>query len=731
MPKMIRKPLTGLSRKQLRNWLILFFLALAIPAAILSIQAYSQLKWESFHLHRIQAEELSDRINRALTQLIETEESRSFTDYAFLNVSGKPSAGFIQRSPLSTFPVDSAIPGLVGYFQIDTDGFFSTPLVPEPGSQSELYGITDYELTQRQAQQDTIRKILYRNRLVASYKPAAPTFPVTKEARIDKRPGVARTIINGSPGKDRDSPKRLPPDDVAAAPGGITEQARGQAAFDLLNKPSGGRSQEKKQKSRSRLGRIEDLKLDYSYQKTEASAIQQQRENEKVAIEAGKILSKKKARKERGALPAISTGMYDESSPAMAPQASSIEAEEIADKVITSAEPVRIHTFESEIDPLEFALLDSGHFVLFRKVWKEDQRYIQGILLDQNKFLNMLVESAFHKTALSDMSKLIVAYQESVFIAYGSSVSRDYLSSAKELEGDVLYQARLSSPFAELELIFSVTRLPAGPGAALIAWLAVILAVVLFGGFFLMYRLGSKQIELANQQQDFVSAVSHELKTPLTSIRMYGEMLREGWAAEEKKQEYYEYIHDESERLSRLISNVLQLARLTHNELQIEIKQVPVIELLDSISTRLASQIKRAGFQLNLDFDDKAGKATVMVDTDSFIQIIINLVDNAIKFSASAEHKTIDIECRVLRNNRVQFNVRDYGPGVAQDQIKKIFKLFYRSGNELTRETVGTGIGLALVHQLVLAMGGTIDVVNRKPGVEFQVYLQSQHVEKI
>jgi signal transduction histidine kinase len=725
---MIRKSLTGLSRKQLRNWLILFFLALAIPAAILGIQAYSQLKWESFHLHRSQAEELSDRINRALTQLIETEESRSFTDYAFLNVSGKPSAGFIQRSPLSAFPVDSAIPGLVGYFQMDTDGFFSTPLVPEPGSQSGLYGITDNELTQRQTQQDTIRKILYQNRLVASYKPAAPTLPVAKEKRTDKHPGVARTIINGSPGKDRDSPKRLTPNDVTATPGGITEQARGQAAFDLLNKPTGERSLEKKKKSR--LGRIEDLKLDYSYQKTEASAIQQQRENEKAAIEAGKILSKKKARKERGALPAISTGMYDESSPAMAPQAYSIEAEEITGKVIAGAEPVRIHTFESEIDPLEFALLDSGHFVLFRKVWKEDQRYIQGILLDQNKFLNMLVESDFHKTALSDMSKLIVAYQESIFIAYGSSVSRDYLSSAKELEGDVLYQARLSSPFAELELIFSVTRLPAGPGAALIAWLAVILAVVLFGGFFLMYRLGSKQIELANQQQDFVSAVSHELKTPLTSIRMYGEMLREGWAAEEKKQEYYEYIHDESERLSRLISNVLQLARLTHNELQIEIKQVPINELLDSIRSRLASQIERAGFQLNLDFDDKAGKATVMVDADSFIQIIINLVDNAIKFSASAEHKTIDIECRVLRNNRVQFNVRDYGPGVAQDQIKKIFKLFYRSGNELTRETVGTGIGLALVHQLVLAMGGTIDVVNRKPGVEFQVYLQSQDAEK-
>ena len=401
--------------------------------------------------------------------------------------------------------------------------------------------------------------------------------------------------------------------------------------------------------------------------------------------------------------------------------------ETVAEAATLDNENIRIHTFESEIDPLEFALLDSGHFVLFRKVWRDGKRYIQGLLLDQDAFLNKLIESSFQSTALSDMSKLIVAYQDNVFTAYGNSATRDYLSSANELQGEVLYQTQLPDPFSEMELIFSVTRLPAGPGAALIAWLALILAIVLFGGFFLMYRLGSKQIELADQQQDFVSAVSHELKTPLTSIRMYGEMLREGWAAEDKKQEYYEYIHDESERLSRLISNVLQLARLTRNDLQLELKQVPVTELLDSIHSRLASQVERAGFKLNLNSDNQADTAMVTVDTDSFIQIIINLVDNAIKFSARADQKTIDIECRVLRNARVQFSVRDYGPGVAQDQMKKIFKLFYRSGNELTRETVGTGIGLALVHQLVLAMGGTVDIVNREPGVEFQVYLQSQN----
>jgi len=109
------------------------------------------------------------------------------------------------------------------------------------------------------------------------------------------------------------------------------------------------------------------------------------------------------------------------------------------------------------------------------------------------------------------------------------------------------------------------------------------------------------------------------------------------------------------------------------------------------------------------------------VDADYFTQIIINLVDNALKFSAKTDSRIIDLSVGLLRNASVQFSVRDYGRGVPRDQMKKIFKLFYRSENELTRETVGTGIGLALVHQLAASMNGQVDVVNAKPGAEFRV----------
>jgi signal transduction histidine kinase len=96
-------------------------------------------------------------------------------------------------------------------------------------------------------------------------------------------------------------------------------------------------------------------------------------------------------------------------------------------------------------------------------------------------------------------------------------------------------------------------------------------------------------------------------------------------------------------------------------------------------------------------------------------------VDNAIKFSARAQKKAVDIQCRLLQEGGVMFKVRDYGPGIPKDQLKKIFKLFYRTESELTRETVGTGIGLALVKQLSASMNGTIDVVNVDPGAEFRL----------
>jgi len=378
--------------------------------------------------------------------------------------------------------------------------------------------------------------------------------------------------------------------------------------------------------------------------------------------------------------------------------------------------------FESEVDPFSLSLLDSGQFVLFRKVWRDGRRYIQGALIAQRPFLQGLIEDAFRGTSLSRMSDLAVAYGGEVLAAYGSETGRDYLASAGELTGSLLQRMRLSAPAGDIELIFGIRRLPAGAGASVVGWLAATLAIVLIGGFYLLYRLGLRQIVLTRQQQDFISAVSHELKTPLTSIRMYGDMLREGWATEERKRTYYDFICTESERLTRLINNVLQLARLTRSELTVELRPLALGALMDGVRPKLASQAEQAGFRLRTECEE-AADTVLSVDEDFLTQILINLVDNALKFSRHSEPKEVVIRCARERSGELSISVRDFGPGIRPDQMKKIFRLFYRAGSELTRETVGTGIGLALVRQLALRMNGRVDVINRAPGAEFQLFL--------
>jgi signal transduction histidine kinase len=438
-----------------------------------------------------------------------------------------------------------------------------------------------------------------------------------------------------------------------------------------------------------------DLKLDDSYQDKETEKNQTRTDKDMVV------------RREQSVLP--------EPPPKSAPVGAVREA------LLSGISEVRVRTFESEIDPFEISLLDSGHFVLFRKVWRDGQRYIQGALIEAQPFLDSMIEVAFRETLLSRTSDLIAAYHGDIIAAYGGIDADAYLSSTSELTGTLLYQRRLSAPLGELELIFSVRQLPVAPGGRLITWIGLVLVVVLCGGFYLVYRVGLRQIALVEQQQVFVSAVSHELKTPLTSIRMYAEMLREGWASEDKKATYYGFIHDESERLSRLISNVLQIARMTRNDVRPDLKRLTVSELMDGMQSKIASQVERAGFTLNLSCEEAVEATVLAVDADFFAQIMINLVDNATKFARKADIKTIDIACRQTSNGAVVVTVRDYGPGIPKDQMKKIFMLFYRAGNEMTRESVGTGIGLALVRQLAASMNAEVDAVNKDPGAEISL----------
>lgn len=625
----------GQSPTRLRLLLGVLFLALALPSALLFWQTQRQIRLEAWHQHRVLAEQISQRIESDLQRLVSVEEARGFAEYRFLTVAGDPGGTVLsQRSPIAVLPREAELPGLLGHFEVDAAGSFSTPLLPEPAEDPARYGLSEAEWRERLALRDALLDVLSRNRLLAA-------------ARV-------RRVADGA-----DSGDRLITAEEDALP------VPAQAAFDLL--------------------KVAMPAPQASSRDAPAADARARRREDAVVVERARPAS---AREEAPAAP-------------------------------------RISIFESALDPFEFSRLDSGHFVLFRRVWRDGSRTIQGLLLEPDGFLSGTIVRPFGDSPLAAVGELRIAYRGELLRRDAGQAEAEEASASAE----PLHQHRLSAPLGDLQLELSLHRLPSGPGARIATWTGIVLLGVLLTAFVVLYRLGLGQLRLARQQQDFISAVSHELKTPLTSIRMYGELLREGWVPEDKRREYYAYIHDESERLSRLISNVLQLARMERQELVLEIKAVAMSDLFDLLRSRLSGQIERAGFSASFTLDPAVAGCTVEVDGDALLQVLINLLDNALKFSVGAELKRVEIAARPEGDGAVVLSVRDYGPGVPHAQMRRIFELFYRAGNELTRETVGTGIGLALVRQLATAMGGSVDVVNREPGAEFRLRLPSRRCD--
>lgn len=731
------------------RWALLGFLfALGVPATVLVYYSLSELKWETFHQQRALALELTDRINFQINRWVQVEEQRPYSDYQFLVVSGDPAANYFQPSPLSSLDLQESLPGTIGYFQVGVDGEFSSPVLPASYIDAARYGISRQEYARREKLRQRILQILLDNQLLQTQQmPMSPEPLVTRRrASSDIGSGsstgvsydLAREQVETRPQAVTEFLTDSTPDDVLDI---VPMSARQAQHFDLglqEEKPDDGHNNSGLNNSGSAekpAAAFDNLR---QLQAVESSAIRDKQLLRDLDIDSKlqeavvrKQLSEpfsppaeysRSARKEQTLIPEPERKKQNQSESES--DASDNASFNTATLNTAPASLPRVTMFESEIDPFEFSPLNSGHLVFYRKVLREGALIIQGLVLDRELFLQQAVGREYRETLLSNIADLIVAYRGSSMAIFQGERSYTHRLPEEGISGDLLHQSRLTAPFNDIEVLLSINQLPDGPGARVVRWAAIVMALVLALGTWLLYRLGLRQMRLAQQQQDFVSAVSHELKTPLTSIRMYGEMLREGWADEAKKRQYYDYIYDESERLSRLIANVLQLARVNRNELDVRVKSVSLGELVDNLRSKLHSQIERSGFEFEIDFDTGNANHYVRVDSDALLQIFINLVDNALKFSAKTDTKKITLTVRPEGDSEALFALRDFGPGIDKQHLSKIFDLFYRAENELTRETVGTGIGLALVNQLVRSMQGRLEVHNREQGAEFSIYLK-------
>lgn len=308
----------------------------------------------------------------------------------------------------------------------------------------------------------------------------------------------------------------------------------------------------------------------------------------------------------------------------------------------------------------------------------------------------------------------------------------------EKYQQQTIFEAPLQWPYRNYTLSLSSTALPLPPSAIYSSIFNVVLTIIILSACYGFYNLSVKQLALGEQRLNFISSVSHELKTPITSIKMYSEMLKSGAVASEKyKEEYYEFISSESERLARLINNILQLSSLGRYQQSIKPEYTQLSILQDIIRSKTSSLIEKHNFQQHIVSELAHPEETLaLVDADAFTQIVINITDNAIKFFEPAginddSRKKIDFIFRKhpMLKNMVQLEIRDYGKGITKEQEDKVFELFYRGGNELTRNTKGTGIGLALVHELVSAQQGEIQVQRRYPGLAMLISLPAKVID--
>jgi signal transduction histidine kinase len=231
------------------------------------------------------------------------------------------------------------------------------------------------------------------------------------------------------------------------------------------------------------------------------------------------------------------------------------------------------------------------------------------------------------------------------------------------------------------------------------------LLVVLVGGLVLCWRLMRRETEMAQLKSDFVANVSHDLKTPLSVIRMFGETLELGRVPEGRRHEYYRVITRESERLSRLIDNVLDFSRIEGGRRRYE--RVPtVVEPLvrDTLET-FAYPFEQRGFKVEVTIAPDLPE--VPMDADAVGQALANLVDNAVKYSG--DERVIAIDAR-HEGARLALSVTDRGVGIPAAEHARIFEKFYRVGRSETQGRRGSGVGLALVRHVAEAHGGTVTV---------------------
>ncbi|HTX22869.1 MAG TPA: HAMP domain-containing sensor histidine kinase [Candidatus Aquilonibacter sp.] len=242
-----------------------------------------------------------------------------------------------------------------------------------------------------------------------------------------------------------------------------------------------------------------------------------------------------------------------------------------------------------------------------------------------------------------------------------------------------------------------------------------VLVLAIGVGSWLIVTSLNAELKLARQKTDFVSNVSHELKTPLTSIRMFSELLAENRVADHAKQRsYLQIITAEAARLTRLINNVLDFSRMERGEKKYNFQPCDLTEIVRATVETFRPHLEANGFKLDSELPET--KIPVRGDNDALSQVIVNLLSNAEKYSNGGKEITLQLAQKQSPLPHVEVKIMDRGSGVPRGSEEKIFEKFYRAHDSLSSGIQGSGLGLTIARQIARAHGGDVVYERREGG---------------
>jgi anti-sigma regulatory factor (Ser/Thr protein kinase) len=233
-----------------------------------------------------------------------------------------------------------------------------------------------------------------------------------------------------------------------------------------------------------------------------------------------------------------------------------------------------------------------------------------------------------------------------------------------------------------------------------------LMLMFLVAGVYFIGRAVRQEMDLARLQSDFVSAVSHEFRTPLAAMRQLSELLAAGRVPHEgRRQQYYESLASESRRLQRLVENLLNFGRLQAGGRPYRLEPLDSRTLVEQVVAEFRSQLSRPDCEIDVSGDTEPVR--ILADADGVSLALHSLLDNAVKYGGASHSVSVSW---TKQGSRVALRVRDQGPGIAVDEQTRIFQRFVRGAAAAAANVRGTGIGLAMVQQVVTGHGGEVTV---------------------